>query len=393
MASETILYTYQDAVEHVLDVYELERTARNVRMARRAVFNAYTRIVNVHRWSYLDRRLQVRTEASQTTGSITYDHTGGTYEREVTLSGATWPDSVEFGKIIIDSVRYDIATQESSTVITLTVDSNPGSDVAAGTSYIWFRSTYPLPIRFHRASPVVDIANSYAPSYVTPNVLLQYQSGNYSPSRPQWYTFQNEDEYYGGMSIKFAPPPSEARTYDFMAEVRPRQLRTENYSTGTVSCSAGSTTVTGSGTTFSADHVGCVIRFSSSATAPTSQFGTVDDGNNPYFAQRIIQSVSTTTSLTIDTQASADTALSGVAYTISDPIDIEAGPMWVYFQRLIEEEFAKLERHKDLETHVALSDRELIVAMGADHKNKDMGDSSSTMRFFYSDIADWAVIE
>ena len=144
--AEQPLFTFQDAVDHVSDVFDiagLDATSKHFRAAKRAVADAYRDIVRLHEWSYYERHGQITTEAEQSSSTITYDHTGGTYERMVTIAAGTWPTNARYMHIIIESQRYKVATRESSTVITLTPDTNPGADVAAGTSYNIFRSVYP----------------------------------------------------------------------------------------------------------------------------------------------------------------------------------------------------------------------------------------------------------
>tara|TARA_E500000331_G_scaffold356741_1_gene416026 strand:- start:6364 stop:9285 length:2922 start_codon:yes stop_codon:yes gene_type:complete len=77
------------------------------------------------------KRLDIRTwKKTELQGSytITYDHTGGTYERMLTLSGATWPASAEHGYIFIGGTTYNVYRRISDTVLILDKEFNPGSD-------------------------------------------------------------------------------------------------------------------------------------------------------------------------------------------------------------------------------------------------------------------------
>ena len=191
----------------------------------------------------------------------------------------------------------------------------------------------------------------------------------------------------------FGPPPSSARTYDFMAEVSPRPLKVEKYAEGTIATTSGSATVTGTSTEFSDAHVGCVIRISDNGISePTSLVGGIDpepDGSDrPYQYQHIIKSVESTTSLTLESTVAG--TLSGVKFVISDPLDIEPGAMFTYFQRLCEFEFAHLIRDEGQMALYALVKDALIQAMGADGRNKGM--TSDGRRGYYSDLGDWAII-
>lgn len=287
----TKLYTFQDALEHLwlmMNPATKPPTGRELRLAKMAVLNTYRELPNIHRWEYYKRRQTIRTEARYNTGTITYDHTGGSSERLVTLADGTWPTTAAYGIIKIDDVHYQVESYLTSTTITLGVNSNPGSDVDAGTSYEWYRDAYPLPVNFRRLGEVMDSSNPtglFPLEYVSPDELLvrtRMYNGQ-TVSQPLWYTIRNDGKYIGSLSILFGRPPRSARTYDCMYEISPRELKTYVESTGTVSCSAGGTTVTGSGTAFSNIHVGSVIRVPSTGTGlPTSVVGTIDGTDNPY---------------------------------------------------------------------------------------------------------------
>lgn len=368
------VHTYADAVEHVLDLYDLDRTARNLRMARRAVLSAYRDLPTMHRWSYLTRRVQFKTEASESHTAV-YDHTGGAYERMLTTTG-TWPTNAAYGRVIIDNECYEIDARKSATVITLTSDSNPGADVASGT-VTWFRSVYSMPVRFTRGHRLIEPSTGSALSPVTPVQVSIETAAEYTPGTPSRYCFHNASGDYGMMDIEFIPPPSSIRTYELMVELAPRPLTTETYSTGTVSVSAGAVALTSSGATFTSAHEGAIIRFSSDGTtAPTSAMGSItpdpDGTSNPYFAQRMILSYGSSSTLTLDEAVSATTALSAVKYVISDPIDIEPYAMLTLFYRMAEREFARMVRSDELPMREAYVKDALIHAAGADHRNIDM---------------------
>jgi hypothetical protein len=77
-----------------------------------------------------------RTDGGEyTTGTIVYDHAGGTPDRKVTLTGGTWPLWAASGVITISGVDYTVDARTSGTVITLESDSNPGEDITDATSY------------------------------------------------------------------------------------------------------------------------------------------------------------------------------------------------------------------------------------------------------------------
>jgi hypothetical protein len=98
-----------------------------------------------HEWSFLKPVVQLTLNAPYSTGTIEYDHTGGASERLVTLTSGTWPSWAAYGKLNIANVLYDVSTREGDTTLTLTSSSNPGADVASGTSYELTQDDYTLP--------------------------------------------------------------------------------------------------------------------------------------------------------------------------------------------------------------------------------------------------------
>src|SRR5690606_35057363 len=255
MSDSRSLWTFQDAIEHLID------TSRGTgggtderRIARRAVLAAYREFPLRDDWGYCKRRGQFITEASQSTGTIAYDHSGGDHERMLTLSGATWPDNARYGAVIIDNDHYLIEDRKSSTVATLRYDSNPGSDVASGTSYVYYRNVYPVPTDFRIGSQPLEFDQSGRPlSYVSPEDFLQLLSVNDSPQ--SWinaYTIRGVTDDYNTMAFELTPPPSDAMTFTYLYQADPRPLQmfgsSAEYSTGTISVSG--TTVTGTGTTW-----------------------------------------------------------------------------------------------------------------------------------------------
>ena len=65
-------------------------------------------------------------------GLASYDHTGGTSEREVVLAGGTWPAWAAGAYIKLSGTYYLVATRVDGTHLTLGAGDNPGGDVAAG---------------------------------------------------------------------------------------------------------------------------------------------------------------------------------------------------------------------------------------------------------------------
>lgn len=358
------LFTYSDAVEHLRDVFDFTDTSRLGRNARRAVDNVYREFPNMTRWTYYVRRQTLATSASQSSSTVTYDHTGGSSERMVTLASGTWPSWARFGVIRLDSVDYRVATRVSDTVLTLFEEDNPGDDLAAGTTYELSRAAYPLPLDFRRLLTLVDVDQSLQTPLISPQEWQRRRALLHdNPGVPWAATIMGDGDYYGALQLAFEPPPSTVRSFDMLYEAKPRDINIVSYATGTVSTS--STTVTGSGTTFPTDCVGSIIRFgvSASSTAVTNKYGT-----NPFTEQRVITARGGATNLTVDV-APTSAYSAGTAFSISDPIDMENVAMRTAFLRMIEAEYAKLTQLKDWAERFALAQQACRIATGNDRRD------------------------
>lgn len=328
------LFTYADAVEHILSLLGSMANSDTARDARRAVQSAYREFAAVRRWTYYISRGRITTVAPYSTGTITYTNS----TRTLTLASGTWPTWAAYGVVVIDSVPYEVASRTSSSVLILSVNSNPGANVAAGTTYTIYRDRYPMPCDFLAADQFMAIGSSIAyPKRVMPGDWLSPQRLSTTPATPRRYCFLSDPNYMGALAVGFQPPPDAAIPFDFIYHRRPRPLLIEEYKTGTATNTASSTTVTGGGTAWSSKHIGSTIRFGTVAEHPTSILGA-----NPFTYERIITDVASATSLTVD--SAIDDAHSSVKYVISDQVDIEDGAMLVAFQRCLEKQVS-IARH------------------------------------------------
>lgn len=364
--SGTQLWTYSDLVQYVCDTHDVSRSGLDERRARAAVQYAYRDLPLKHSWSYFFRQRLLQTVAEYSTGTVVYDHTGGASERMLTLTTGTWPDWAAYGRVIIDSVHYEVDTRVDGSIITLAESSNPGADVAS-TTYSIYRSAYPLPQDFHQLSgPVWDVADERPLHSVDPvqhHTALQvfYQD----PDTPYHCTVRATGKQYGGMNLIFGPPPASARTYDVLYKAAPRRLAIDEYSAGTVAVSA-TATVTGTATVFPPNCVGSIIRISSGPIKPSNLMGSLDGTDNPFVIQGVIKTRTSDTVIVLE-EAVTQT-LSGVGYVISDPIDLEPDTMLTALQRMAEAEFSRLAGRKDAALKQGLARQAVIEAMEADSR-------------------------
>lgn len=355
------LYTYKDAVDNALDFLGADAQVQARQAARKAVSTALDQLCREHPWTYFYARGRLATVAPYSTGTLAYDHTGGTYERQVTLTDGAFPSWATYGFIAISNVVYEVAERISSTIVTLTAHNNPGDDIASGTSYTLFRDSYPLPVDFLSCDRFLNASNAGYLHFSHPREWLERQRINITTAQPRMWTLTGDPNYAGLLCVRFYPAPDAAYQMDFLYQRRARPLVIEEEKTGTVTVSNGSATVSGTGTSFSQRHVGAVLRFGDTQNTPTGL-----RGNYPYTYERVIMSVESTTSLTVD--AVLPEAIAAVKYSLSDPIDIENGAMLAAFERGVEKEIAFSKRMKDRLDAAQHYQATLRLAMQADSR-------------------------
>lgn len=358
------MLTFSDFVDHVVAYGGSDASRQASVNHRRAVLNAYTQLPTVHDWSYYWDILRISTSASYSTGSLSYDHTGGATERRLTLTDGTWPSWAALGHVRINDVPYNVAARVSDTVLTLSEDSNPGADTTADEGY-WslLRDTYSLPIGFVAGDEVVTNEVGGVLQYVHPRDWSSSRRVNTGPGRPVIYTYTGDRTTYGRQVIHFWPPTDQVYAIDLLYRKRPRPMVYDRVEDGLVTVAADSTSLTGDGTRFLSNHVGSVIRLSlDSETRPTG-----NDGLNPAVFETLIAGYTSSGAITL-TDA-APQAFSGVAYSISDPCDIEPHTHEVYFYRECERQFRNVSRTEATKQELVEYDLAIERAREADMKS------------------------
>jgi len=335
--------TYWDMVEYLRDFLGADVQGVVPRVVKRAIHSALRQIPNEHNWSYFYTHGRVNLNAPQDDGTIAFDLTGGAQERMVTLTGATWPAwAASSGYLRINNVIYQIDRRVSSTVLVLDPVLTPTEDIAALTEYTLFSDTYLLPEDFISMDRGLNEDNWYGMSWVHPREWLEITRyvDSFSNS-PRFFSITGSPDVPGRMALRVFPYPDTARSLDFLYKRRPRTATIDQYTTGTVTVTAGSTTVSGSQTAFTSAMEGSVIRLSTDAVNLPSGL----DGDSPFSVERTVKTVTNSTSLEVD--EAIDVAHTGVKYRLSDPVDVEDGAMLEAFYRLSEMHAGIQRKHKD----------------------------------------------
>lgn len=299
------LWTYQDAIDHLIDYDGAASDASTERFARRAVQDAMNSIWDERNWSYFQQRGRINTVAPYSTGTVEFDATGGSSERLITLTSGTLPTWAGDGTMTISDIPYDIFTRLSGTTAQMATYSNPGVDIASGTSYTLYRDTYTLPIGFGSMGRLVNMTQSCVMSRVTHDQMISAQRLNSLPGQPYLYSITSDPRRLGVLAIRLFPAPDAVYALDYSYRRSPRELSTILYSTGTVSVTSGTTTLTGSGTAWTSKMIGAIVRLSDNATnVPTGL-----SGQSPCSMERVVSNVVSATEITLDSAASATEVL------------------------------------------------------------------------------------
>lgn len=356
------LYTYADLVDHLIDYLGANPSAEAKRDCRRAAQHGMRELASAHNWCYYYQVGVVNLVAPQDDGTVEYDHEGGSYERVVTLTGDTWPDWSPFATLRLGDVAYEVASRKSDTEITLSVNSNPGADAASGSSYTLYRDTYPLPVDCAAVGQAQLSGYASGLTFEHPGPWLERQRVYRGQATPRTYTVTGDPNFLGALAMRFFPAPDDAYEVRFLYRRRPRPLLLERYEAGRVTAVEGTAAVTGAGTAWPSRLAGCAFSPSRTTDAPTSPWG----GNPPAYV-RVVSSVNSATSITLDD--GADEGVTNAKYVISDPLDVEDGAMLTALLRACEYQLACSRNKRDRAQADSEYQRALILAREADSRN------------------------
>ena len=315
MAREIL--TAYDVIESLQDVAGTSGVP--LRVMRRVAQSAIRELVAESSTEYLRKRGRLHLLAPQTSSTITYDHTGSTYEREVTLASGTWPSWAKDASILLDGMVCDVEDVKSDTVLTLDAVLNPGADLEAGTSYVLYPRYYVLPEDFDETAGFWGEEINHLGRRVPMDELMAMEMYEDRSGDMEYYAIAGVNDLVGYMGVYLHPYADTAKSLDYTYLRKPRELRYTGHDAadyqGTVSVSTATTSVTGTDTAFSAKMVGSVIRIGDATYTPTGL-----GGSHPFVDERIIHAVSGD-KLVLDRAPSATNATA--RYVITDPVDID----------------------------------------------------------------------
>jgi len=368
------LLTYYDALTLANEFLIANGKEQPKAVVRRAVLDAYEEVLGANDWSFLEKPGRAQMNATQTSSTITYDHTGGsTCERELTIAAGSWPTWADKGGAVrISSRVYGVEHRCSSTVLQLDAQLNPGADVDAGTSYTLFQRYVELPNDFVDFTGLMDedqwqFGRRTSMTEIIAKYRWQYQAGNTT----ECYAIGENPTKYGEKALWFYPTKSTEETADFVYTRSGRELRYTGMDSvdtaGSVTISDGATAVTGTSTTFESGMEGALLMLGDSSY-PGGNYET-----NRYKELLAIQKYASADGAGALTLATAATnAYSTAKYRVTDPIDM---PPYAVKAFLAQMElnlahamgFERDDRHASMRRLEARARQAVLDAMAADH--------------------------
>lgn len=324
-ASEAV-FTFNDALDYCTHVLEGGSRGKAASWIREAVLGAYNEVVLANRWTYYQKEHRINLQAVQSTGTVTYDLTGHAEgEKALTIDGVlgTWPSWVKRARIQISGTIYKVKdTTTDANVILLEDNFAPLADITTGTAYQLYQSEYPFPDDLWDLQNVMVEKDNWITYYIRPTEWTQRERFFGSTGQPWAWTILKDDDLDSRWSLYIDPIPTTAEPIGFIYRRRPRTLRwggTESAArvtlTGINAAAASSVTLT---TTLPQNMVGSYIRFHGSTTDYPTGFA----GQNPFYEQHRIKSISGTT-VTLDGTTLSQAYSSSEKAVVSDPVDMD----------------------------------------------------------------------
>jgi len=311
------LLTYLDAYDIGVSFLQGHGQEASSEVVRRAIQEAHLDVINAYDWPSKEGAGRIHLHAAQSTGTVAYNAT----TRYLTLSGATWPDWVLDGSVVLDSTICEVETYVDATRIILHESLNPGVTLAAGTTYSLVCHWYPLPADFvNFTGPMGRNTWAYG-QQVSMAEISAFQKNYGSTGAVRYYAIGERPNAPGEKAIFPWPFAPDDEPLDFTYQRRPRELQYSGRDAadcvGTITVVAGSNAIVGSSTTFESGMAGAVLLVGRDGTnAPTGRYGL-----NRFSEQLRIHSVTAATAAAATTNAV--TSRAAVKYVVTDPIDIE----------------------------------------------------------------------
>jgi hypothetical protein len=290
---------------------------------------------------------------------------------------------MKYGRVRIGDSVYTVDERVSSTIVTLDESSNPGADVASS-SYTAYRSVYPLPSDMWRLYDVAVETSNWITYYISP-IEWQQRERYLNAGGQTWaWTILKDPDADGRWALVVDPHPTTAEPLMFMYRRKPRTLRWSGTETAARATASQNATASSSASTITTDSalpstmVGSIIRLSDTASAHPTGLA----GNNPFYEQHKIKSISGTT-VTIHDTITNSSGYSNAYFVVSDIIDMSDN-MLEALKTEIEYRVARFSNDaRDVVTARKIADYQIRRALEAETRTKSDFGSMRQSRYSY----------
>lgn len=356
------MLTYFDLVEGlIVSSYGGAQDAEQ-RDIRTAIHRAYDEVTTIRDWAYYHVHGRIITSAPETD----------------TVAGVVSPTQFSLATGVASTghthvrVGDRIARIKSMTETSVTISGETPLSydlISVGDKVTLYTTLYALPSDFRNLDEPSDEFSWWSGNYVTPDQAMKLERVSNTTGTPyHWTVIKNPKS--DGWAIKLIGYPTEVETVDFTYRRTARPIRYSGHEPasrqGTIARTG--TTVTGSGTAFTAAMVGSILRVGDTTNTP----GPIES-MTPWVSEAEITSRNSDTA--VATVNNSGTIAAGTKYLITDPVDV-APHMQQVMDSACDYWLARIRGGK-VENALQLYQRDLRLAMERDQLAPLSGRSST----------------
>lgn len=333
-------------------------TDRTTAMFVRAIQDAMRGLVGKHPWNYFRRNSRF-TSSAPVDVTIAYDHTGGTHERLMTITGGTsWPADAALGEIRSGERRYRVHKRITTLQATLEPDFSLTGDLTG--DYTWERRAYSFTREIEKTHYLHNLTLDRQVPFMPVTDFERESHYDFGGGYFDKFTWANHGGQFGTSEIILLPAPRLVETYEISATVKPIIPTIESEGGTDAAGTQAAYQVSSSQASFSQRLVGTVFRLSSDATPPT-QFSS-DKWTFQSFVTKVVDAN------TLELADPLPETFTGRGYVVSSPMDIEASIMLEAVEDEAYYQYTKNHDHKTLPQAKALARESLLQAIARDNR-------------------------
>ncbi len=357
------VFTLHDLVHRLSLRAGVDMSPRYTAILVRAIQDAIRSLPSKNDWAYFKRQTRLTTSTA-INPTVTYDHTGGAYEKMLTItSDHTWPADASLGEIVVEQRTYRIKERISTTVVTLEDDFSLQEDFTG--DVWWQRANYQFTRDITRIHSIRNLTVGRELAFLPSQSFIDQSWNSYGRGSVSYFTWQNSGSRFGSSEICLWPTPNAKEIIEVTATVNPQVPKTFLESGTEAVLSVGSRSLTVADATFTKKLIGSVVRLSRNSAPP------INNEMDNWDFQAFITNVPNATTLTLS-EALGDETIGG-GYAISSGADIEAATMLEYIEDEAYAQYCKNHDHKSYPTATQVAMRSLKFAIARSNSRISLG--------------------